>query len=54
MLSGDEHKGGDRLKRKRLSGFISQNLSVVLWIILIGLFIGLCAYLSINWEFLTG
>ena len=54
-MSNEVEKGlGDRLRRRRLGNFFRQNLNTVLWIIFVGLLIGLCVYLTFNWEFLTG
>jgi hypothetical protein len=54
MSYGENNNFHDRLKRRRLKSFFRQNGNIILWIILIGLFIGMCAYLTFNWEFLTG
>jgi hypothetical protein len=54
MSNEDGKNLNGRLRRRRLGSLFKQNLNTVLWVIFIGLLIGLCAYLTFNWEFLTG
>ncbi|MBN1449557.1 MAG: hypothetical protein JW963_00955 [Anaerolineales bacterium] len=54
-MSNEGEKGlSDQLRRRRLGSLFRQNLNTVLWVVFVGLLVGLCVYLTFNWEFLTG
>jgi hypothetical protein len=54
MSNNGEKDFSNSFRRRRLSSIFKQNLQTILWIVVIGLLIGLCLYLSFNWDFLTG
>ena len=53
-MSDDEKDFSGKIRRRRLGSLFKQNFKTMVWVVIIGLLIGLCVYLSFNWDFLTG